>query len=177
MGRKSKLTEKQWHEIERRRLDGETFRALAKEFKVSESTLRERISAQAEKIKDVANQLVSAEKALSSLPVSAQISAQNYAAKLRAISDNLLGAAAHGAATAHRLSALANNEVQKIDDANPLNSSEAIKGVAAMTSLANQSSKIAIDLIAANNKGGVLSDDDADSLESLTDEQLDRLLG
>ena len=175
MGRKSKLTEKQWHEIERRRLNGETFRALAKEFKVSESALRERISAQAEKIKDVANQLVSAEKALSSLPISAQISAQNYAARIRAMEDNLLGAASNGAATAHRLSALANSEVQKINDAEPLRSAEAIKGVAAMTSLANQSAKIAIDLMAASK--GKPQGEEEDSLASLTDEQLDRLLG
>ena len=58
MGRRSKLTDKQWIEIERRHLDGESIRSLAKEFKVAESSIRERISAQSKRIIDVANQIV-----------------------------------------------------------------------------------------------------------------------
>jgi hypothetical protein len=177
MGRKSALTEKQWEEIERRLSKGEKGRALAREFEISEAAIRKRLGAQTKQIKDVATKLATAEIAFRALPVSAQISARTLADELKDISMHLAGAARYGSATAHRLSALANAEVQKIDDANPLKSSEAIKGVAAMTSLANQSAKIAIDLMAASNKGGAQGEDDADSLESLTDEQLDRLLG
>ena len=153
MGRKSKLTEKQWLEIERRILEGEAIRALAKEFGVSESTIRDRgISARAQKTKEVANQIVTAERALAELPISAQINAQNLAAKLRSISDSLASAADLGAKTAHRLQALANSEVAKVDDADPLaeESIAALKGVGVLTKLANDSSSIALNLLAAN---------------------------
>lgn len=152
MGRKSKLTPDQWNEIQKRHIDGESLRSLAKEFGVSESSARERISAQSAQIKTVANQIVTAERALAQLPVSAQITAQNLASKLRAISDNLASAAQYGAATAHRLSALANSEVAKVDDADPLASAEKLRGVAALTTLANESGKIALNLLAANKE-------------------------
>lgn len=154
MGRKSKLTDAQWAEVVQRMLEGEAVRALAREFNISEAAIRERKTSQCEEIKSVANQIVSAEKALSALPISAQLTAQNLAAKLRAISENLASAAMHGAATAHRLSALANAEVAKVDDAQPLapQSMEAMRGVAALTKLANDSSSIALNLLAANKE-------------------------
>lgn len=152
MGRRSKLSGAQWAEIERRMLEGESVRALAREYGVGESSIRERKTAHVESIKTVANQIVAAERAIMALPISAQISAHNLASKLRAISDNLASAAMHGAATAHRLSALANSEVAKVDDAQPLASVESLKGVAALTKLANDSAAIALNLIAANKE-------------------------
>ncbi|WP_272970659.1 helix-turn-helix domain-containing protein [Comamonas terrigena] len=152
MGRKSKLTEKQWQEIERRMLEGEAVRKLAKEFGVSEATIRARKSTQVEEIKSVANQIVATERAVMALPISAQITAHNLASKLRAISDNLASAAQYGAQTAHRLSALANSEVDKVDDAQPLKSIESLKGVAALTKLANDSAHVALNLMAANKE-------------------------
>jgi len=86
------------------------------------------------------------------LPVSEQLIAVNLASKLRAISDNLASAAQYGAQTAHRLSALANSEVSKVDDAEPLKSIESLKGVAALTKLANDSASIALNLLAANKE-------------------------
>ena len=68
------------------------------------------------------------------------------------MSDNLASAAMHGAATAHRLSALANSQVAKIDDADPLKAPETLKGVMVLTRLANESAEIAINLIAANKE-------------------------
>jgi len=152
MGRKSKLTDSQWVEIERRLLEGESRRALAKEFGVAESTLREKVTAQVTQIKVVANQIVATEQALKALPISAQLSAQSLASKLRSISDHLARAADYGAATAHRLSAIAHSEVAKIDDATPLNaqSVESLKGIAVLTKMANDSSSIALNLVAAN---------------------------
>jgi len=150
MGRKSKLSEKQWADVQRRVLEGESVRALAKEFGIAESSLRGKISVETAQIKVVANQIVSTERAIQALPISAQITAHNLASKLRSISDNLASAAHHGAATAHRLSAIANAEVAKIDDADPLSNPEALRGVAALTSLANESSKIGLNLLAAN---------------------------
>lgn len=150
MGRKSKLTDKQWSEVDRRLLEGESARAIAPDFGVSEAAIRQRKTSHVESIKSVANQIVTAERALSALPITSQISAHNLAAKLRAISDNLASAAHHGAATAHRLAALANAEVQKVDDADPLSSLDAMRGVALLTKLSNDSAQTGLNLLAAN---------------------------
>lgn len=152
MGRKSKLTDAQWAEIERRMLVGGSTRALAKEFGVGEATLRGRKSAQVAEIKSVANQIVTTERALQALPISAQIHAQNHASRLRALSDNLLNAASLGAATSHRLAAIANAEVQKLDDSNPFEpkSLEALRGVAVLTKLANDSAAPGLNILAAS---------------------------
>lgn len=131
-------------------LEGEAVRALAREFQVSEAAIRARKTTHVEQIKSVANQIVATERAIQSLPIPAQITAHNLAAKLRAISDNLAGAAHYGAATAHRLQALANSEVAKIDDADPLKSGEALKGIMVLGKLANESASIALNLVAAN---------------------------
>lgn len=150
MGRPSKLSEAQWAEVKRRVLGGESISDLAKEFKVSKATISARVSKQVENVKNVANQLVKADLALGALAVSEQVLAVSLASKLRAISDNLASAAHYGAQTAHRLNALANTEVQKVDDAQPLASVESLKGVAALTKLANDSASIALNLLAAN---------------------------
>ena len=150
MGRKSKLIDAQWQEIERRMLEGEPVRALAREFQVSEAAIRARKSTHVEQIKTVANQIVATERAIQALPIPAQITAHNLAAKLRAISDNLASAAHYGAATAHRLQALANAEVAKVDDAEPLGSIDSLKSVGVLTKLANDSANIALNLLAAN---------------------------
>lgn len=154
MGRNSKLTDKQWQEIERRLLDGETARSLGREYGVAESAIRKRFSAQVGKIKTVANQLVTAETAFKSLPISAQISARTLADELKEISMHLAGAARFGAATAHRLSGIANAQVARIDDADPLRaeSMESLKGISALTRLANESSSIALNLLGANKE-------------------------
>lgn len=155
MGRKSKLTEKQWEEIGKRLLNEESGRALAKEFQVSEAAIRKRFGAQVKEIKDVANQIVETDKKFKALPISAQISARTLADRLIAISDHLAGAAEYGAATAHRLAAVANAQAEKIDDATPIHdedSLKALKGIAALTQLANESSKIGLNLLHANRE-------------------------
>lgn len=154
MGRPSKLTEKQWGEITARLVAGEKAADLAREYGVSKTSVSMRVSKRAETIHSVANQVVTAERSLASLPVSEQLIAVNLASKLRAISDNLASAAQYGAQTAHRLSALANSEVAKVDDAAPLapESVNAMKGVAVLTKLANDSASIALNLLAANKE-------------------------
>ena len=77
--------------------------------------LRKRFGAQVGKVKSVANQLVAAETAFKSLPISAQISARTLADRLMSISNHLAGAAEYGAATAHRLSGIAHNKVAEIE--------------------------------------------------------------
>lgn len=54
--------------------------------------------------------------------------------------------------TAHRLQALANSEVQKVDDAEPLASLEALRGVQVLTKLANESAQTGLNLLTANKK-------------------------
>jgi ABC-type transporter Mla subunit MlaD len=154
MGRKSALTEKQWQQIGERLLKGEPGRVLAREYGVSEAAIRKRFGAQTKQIKTVANQLVAVETAFAALPISAQISARSLADELKEISAHLAGAARFGAATAHRLSGIANAQVAKIDDADPLNaqSVESLKGISALTKLANESSTIAINLLSANKE-------------------------
>jgi hypothetical protein len=152
MGRPSKLTDKQWDEIKRRALNGEKPANLAREFKVSRATISARVSARVEKVKSVANQIVSAEQALGELPISEQFLTVSLASKLRAMSDSLAQAGMHGAATAHRLNALANSEVSKVDDANPMASLENLRNVGVLTKLANDSSSIALNLLAANKE-------------------------
>ena len=63
---------------------------------------------------------------------------------------HLAGAAKFGAATAHRLSGLAHGQVDKIDDANPMESQEVLQGISALTKMANDSSTIGMNLLNAN---------------------------
>jgi hypothetical protein len=153
MGRPSKLTPAQWQDVERRILAGETVRSLAREFGVSSSAIGKRcagISGQSDQVKNVAEKLADAENALRALPAAQRQVAIDLSEKLRSISASLASAAELGARTAHRLQALANSEVAKVDDAEPMTSLENLKGVSALTKLANDSAAIALNLLAAN---------------------------
>lgn len=152
MARPSKLTPEQWQQIERRLAAGEGPSALAREFGVGKSTISGRVSAHSERVREVAIKVAEAQTALSTLPVAQQHNALNLADKLRSISTSLASAAELGAKTAHRLSALANSEVAKVDDAKPLESVESLRGVSALTKLANDSASIALNLLAANKE-------------------------
>lgn len=152
MGRKSKLTDEQWGEIEKRLLAEEPARALAREYKVSEAAIRARKSAHVKEIKAVANQIVETHAALKALPISAQVSAHNLADELISISQNLAGAARYGAMTAHRLSGLAHTQTDKVDEVDPLKTLDVLRGVATLTKMANESSEIGINLLRANKE-------------------------
>jgi hypothetical protein len=105
-------------------------------------------------VKTVANQIVATDQALKSLSIPEQISAVSLAQDLISISTHMAGAAKFGSATAHRLAGIAHSKVQEIDDADPLDadSMEALKGVAVLTKLANDSASIALNLLAANKE-------------------------
>lgn len=150
MGRKSKLSPEQWAAIQKRVLAGESLRSLAKEFGVSESTAREKISAQTAQIKTVANQIVATERAIQSLPISAQITAHNLASKLRSISDDLLEGVAHQASTFRKLSAIVTTEMMKVDETDPMSTADKLKTVALVTEMANNSAKTPINVLVAN---------------------------
>ena len=153
MGRNSKLTPDQWADVERRLLSGETPSSLAREYGIHPSQItRKGLAQKTQRVQSVAQQVAAAQSALAELPPAQQYQALSLAEKLRSISDNLAAAAMHGAATAHRLNALANAEVGKVDDAAPLESLEALRGVGALSKLANESASIALNLLAANKE-------------------------
>lgn len=150
MGRTSKLTEKQWAEIDRRLISGESAAALAKEFKVDRAAISRKFSQQIKTVKNVANQLLEAEVALHALPIAQQISAIAIADQMRSISGHMGGAANYSAATAHQLAARANAQVYKIDDANPMESQEVLQGISALTKMSNDASHIPLNLLKIN---------------------------
>lgn len=175
MGRPSKLTPAQWAEVERRLLSGETTRVLGAEFGLAESAIRKRfgahksVSAQSAQVRTVAEKLAEANVALQALPPAQRPVAMDLAEKLRSISGSLASAAELGARTAHRLQALANSEVAKVDDANPLASMESLRNVGILTKLGNDSASIALNLIAANKDTVKRLNDDGAEPESQFD--------
>ncbi len=152
MGRKSKLSEEKWSELGVRFFAGESGRSLAREYGVSEAAIRKRFGSQNKQIKIVANQLAEAEIEFKKLPIGSQISARTLADKLKSISEHLGSAAEYGAMTAHRLSQMAHTETNKIDDTNPLLDIETLKGISALTRMANESADLGISLINAQSK-------------------------
>lgn len=148
-GRKSSLTDHQWVEIERRYLDGESVTALAAEYGVHKSAISRRFAQQKSNVKTVVNQLVTAEMALRSLPIPQQHYATTLAQRQISISMHLASAAEYGAATAHRLHAIANQQVQLVDDADPTSeeSAQAVMRISGLTKVANDASMIGRELI------------------------------
>jgi hypothetical protein len=152
MGRKSKLTDKQWDAIGKRLVAGEKAAALAREFKVSPATISERFSKSTEKVKSVANQLVATEQALDDLSVSEQISAISLARKLRSMQEHLVGAGEFAASTAHKLHSLANMQLIKIDEVEPHKSTDVLKGIATLVKVGNDAGVIPSAFLAANKE-------------------------
>lgn len=169
MGRKSLLTADQWIAIERRHVvDGESINALAIEFGVNESSIRRKIKPNKAESKSTENPLkiIALEKvksdaeskriaeSIAQLPYAKQQIVSDLAAKLTGISNQLAGAAYFGAATSHRLSGIAHGKAMEIDDASPLTeeSMESLKGIAVLTKMANDSSQIGLNLLAANKE-------------------------
>lgn len=150
MARPSKLSPEQWSAMEQRYQAGEGARALAREFGVDEAAIRRKFVRATPQVRDAAEQLAAGQRAVAALPVALQPVAIDLAAKLRNISSSLASAAELGAATAHRLHALANSEVSKVDDAEPMASLDSLRNVGVLTKLANDSSHIALNLLAAN---------------------------
>jgi len=168
MGRPSKLTDAQWEKIGKRLLAGESASALAREFGVSRATVSERFSERTNRVKAAASLVVKTDSALSFLNVSEQIAAFSLAEELKAISKHLAGAARYGAATAHRLSGIAHGKVALIDDAAPVSEDSLIelKGISALTRMANDAAEIPLNLLRANKD--VTPEDDKPTPVSIT---------
>lgn len=159
MARPSKLTETQWNEILKRVVGGESIRSLAKEFGITETAIRKRVSLQAEKIKIVSNQIIKTEMAVKELPVSSQVIAYDYASQLRAISDNLTGAALNQSKTSKIISELANAKAETLSQDSH---EDDFKEVAVKIKVANEASVIPLALLNANKDTVKVMNDGAD---------------
>lgn len=159
MPRTSKLTTDQWRRLHERLLAGESARALAREAGIDEAAVRRHfgtqgaLSAQSAQVRAAAQALAAGQQALEALPLAHRPAAISLAEQLRNVSGSLASAAANGAATAHRLTALANAGAQRIDDAAPLADPEPLRAVAALTAAANSAATIPLGLLAANRNG------------------------
>ena len=152
MGRPSKLTDKQWAEIQQRLLAGETTRALGTEFGISNVAVNKRFSSRNKEIKSVANQILATEQNLKALPVSSQIVAVSLADRLRAASMYLADSAVSGARTGAHLKAVAGFHAEMVTRTNA-GDAEGValqRVIAGLTQVANESEKTALNLIAAN---------------------------
>ena len=143
--------------ILREMLDGTlSNRKIAEKWGISESYLRKLFSAQAVRIKDTANQLVTAEQKMCALPPSAQLIVLDLAATLRAVSSNLAQAATTGSNNAMRLHAIAAMQLDKVDVENPAASVGELQVAATVTKMANEASDLAVKLVSVN-KGEVFN--------------------
>lgn len=167
MPRASKLTPEQWIEVERRHLvDGESVNSLAKEYKVDESAIRRKINpnkSESKKGKNplrlLAEQKVIADakvkdisERISELPIAKQQIVTDLARQLSNVSSHLASAAELSSATAHRLSLFANQELDKVDDVDPMSCIGTLQSVSVLQKMANSSSEIGLNLIKANKE-------------------------
>lgn len=144
MGRKSKLSEAQWAEIEQRLIAGESRRAIAREHKVSETSIRDHFGKQGDTVQAVAEAIVAAEvqtekaKArLEALPPLAQISAQKLAAARKKIAENFAVGMEHGSDTFARTQKAANKIVRESME-NPQQNVERLRVAAGLVKLGNE---------------------------------------
>lgn len=144
----AKLTSKQWDKIQQRLLAGEKITAIARDYKISHQAIRKKFGSLVTEIKSVANQLVEAETALKKLPEVAQVTARNLADDLMAISMHTASGAKYGAMTFHRLSGIANQKAQMLDDADP--DEDELLRIARLTKVGNDAVAPALNLLAAN---------------------------
>jgi hypothetical protein len=163
MARPSKLTEKQWAEVEKRLLDGEIPASLAKEYGIDRAAITRKFSQQLRNIKSVANQIVETDAALKALPVAQQVQAISLADELKAISIHLASSAKHGSMASSKLNSMMHAEVQRFQDGaeesilkgeSPLTteSIENLKGIGYLSRLANSASEIGLNLLKANKE-------------------------
>lgn len=173
MARTSKLTEAQWHDIEKRMLAGEKAAILAKEYGIDRAQITRKITPSVRNVKDVANQLLNAESAFKQLPITQQIATLSLMDELRAISTNLASAAKYGAVNANILSGLANSQLNTVDGDDIESSGVALKMVSVLTDMANEASKVPLGLLNANkDQMQRITNPQNSDLREMTDEEL-----
>lgn len=167
MGRKSSLTADQWLEVERRYLvGGESLNALAVAFGVNESSLRRRLKPAStestnrknplhalaqEKVRaDAENKRISQQ--IAHLPYANQMIVSDLVRKLANISEHLGSAAEISAASAHRLARLSNQQLELVDDINPMGSPVHMQAAAVLQKMANSAMEGPLNLLRANKQ-------------------------
>lgn len=152
MGRPNKLTDKQKAEIQRRRINGEGIRDLAKIFKVSPATISALVTKRTQTIKALAITIASAETKFDSLAVSEQMAVRCLADRLRGISDGLAAAGERNAHTSAHLSEMANRKAMLLSDEYD---EAALREVMALVESSNRASHIGVNLLNANRDKAV----------------------
>lgn len=158
MGRPSKLNDRQKAEIGRRLALGEKPAALAREFKVSRTTMNRCFSDSTETIKEVATMLAKAEGVMDTLPISEQVSIRTLADHLKGIAHLGAKAAATGMKTADLLHTEALKQVQtaitSAAEAGRAVAPEDLRGSAACLDVAGRAAQLGTTLINANKDAG-----------------------
>ena len=150
MGAPSKLSNRQKSEIGRRLANGESRRALAKEYKVTEGCIRSNVITHPDVIRDIATRLATAEADLVAQPINTQVSIRTLADQLRIASSHLAEAACNGARTASILSGLA---ARKAEAMTCYDEGE-VRGIAALAATGTEANKIATTLINGKTRPG-----------------------
>lgn len=166
---KSKLTDKQWDEIEARVAKGESRVQVGKDYGITESTIRSHFPTKSKTVKAVAKQLADAEQAFAKLPPRHREVARTLADELRDVSTHLVAAAKYGAATAHRLNGIAQGQTELIDDGNLDKSIKTLQNIAVLNKMAESAASIGLKLIAANREPERPTVEAADSLRLLVE--------
>lgn len=158
MARPSKLTQRDWDKIRDRIDAGEPLRQVGADFGISPAAISRRFATVSKQTQQIATQLAAAHTALETLPKAEQYRAMSLAEKIRGMAESLTHAGELGAKNAHRLMAMANEEVQKLDmGGDGVEMGSALKGVAALTAVANESGKIALGMLQGAGKGALPS--------------------
>lgn len=170
MAVKSKLTDHQWVELEERIVNGETYISLAKAYNISRRAIYVRLSDKIKKAEKVALQMVVAKQSYDSLPMTSKITATTIMERLLAISENLSHAAEFAAKNTYKFSRLANELLATIDEAKILESSDTLRMVNGLTSMANEASKLPLGLIQTNKEQMQrINEPEAEEIKTLED--------
>jgi transposase-like protein len=165
MGRKSALTEAQWIDVERRILvHGESVNSIAKEYGINEAAIRRKINPKPinpnEKNKSLislAKESVEAKskvreisKEIAKLPIGRQSIVSELERSLVAASNGMAMTAENCANVASKMAAYANAVSQKIEMDDIDGTMQHAKNSMMFLQMANEASKIPLNLLAAN---------------------------
>lgn len=161
MGRPSKLTDAQKADIQKRLASGETQRAIAKEFGVSNGTVAALFVGRSTTIKTLANTIATVESQVELLSISEQVIVRSMADQIKAMQIDYTRGASTGLQTAAKLHEIAKRKVEKLDPS--MVETEDLRVVAALTDTANKAAAMGTNLLNANKDKGK----DASTLEDL----------
>lgn len=152
MGRPSKLSDRQWAEIEQRAVNGESVTALAKEFKIARCQVSNRVSKQKKTVKTIVGQI-------KALPVSIQRSVITLAERNIGTRQNVAIIAHEGSTLAARIAIAARERGSAMDLATA--TPEDLRPLAAMGSVMETFARVGV---TRDEKAPALAESDAPDL-------------